>query len=163
MSYAETQDLLSEIWKLKRPQDCRVFFQAPRLCYLNGPCESIPNHMVRYGSDRLCNLPTACPACEQDSLVGSYQCATTMKPFPQASIDAMLRRPSGKRISAAQKNTQKRVTRSLARTGSAYPLSGPLPYLHPITTLEVCVLCTTEGCATKKFKKIDRVDFTLRK
>jgi len=86
-----------------------------------------------------------------------------MKPFPQASIDALLRQPSGERLTAAEKNTQKRIARSLARTGSAYPLSGSLPYLHPITTMEVCLLCTTKGCNTKEVKKIDRVDFTLRK
>jgi hypothetical protein len=38
-SAEETQDILSALWKSRRPKDCRIFFQASHLCHLNGAGE----------------------------------------------------------------------------------------------------------------------------
>ncbi|KIM19754.1 hypothetical protein M408DRAFT_25955 [Serendipita vermifera MAFF 305830] len=136
MSREDVEDQFDLMWKSRRPTDSRVFFQAPAPCLLNG---------------------SVCPLCDNDTLVGSYQCATTMKPFPQAAINRLLKRPQREKMTMSQK----RMTNSHVRTGSSYPLSGTLPYLHPITTLEAGLLCATEGCTMKEFKTIDRGAFSL--
>lgn len=157
----EIQDIFCMLWRSRRPKDCRVFFQASPFCPLNGfrgcPLIDFENRILI----QFCILPLVCPSCDQNMLVGSYQCATTMKPFPQSCIDAFLKHPRGN-SGTKRRTADKRVASSLAQTGSAYPLSGSLPYLHPVTTSEVCILCTNVGCDAREIKKIDRVDFTLR-
>lgn len=153
----EIEDFFQRIWTTRRPEDCRIFFQASNVCHLNGS-----GKLSTIETIRVCLLMpfsfSECPMCDNDTLMGSYQCATTMKPFPQASINALLKRPPGGKL----KRSEKKMVKSLAQTHSAYPLSGTLPYLHPVTTLEVCLLCVTPGCSMKEFKLLDRGAFVLR-